>query len=139
MDRCFIVFYVQIRDDEDTMRRTPLMSSNMSFDPEDSDELIYHYPRRWYDYFASIQNGLRHLSFFGFGTSPLWVEDKMPFEKEWNLADKLTHERYCSFIGEFEFYPSDLSQVGEWPNCDQKDLDALMALHQAISQETNLG
>jgi hypothetical protein len=139
MDRCFIVFYVQIQDDEDILERTPLMSSDMAHDPEDSDKLTYHYPRRWHEYFTSFQNGLPNLSCFGFGTSTLWEQNKMPFENEWNLADELTEERYCPFLGEFVWYPFHLSSTAKWPDCDQQDLGALRALHQAIGQGTNMG
>lgn len=139
MDRCFIVFYVQIQDDEDILERTPLMSSDMAHDPEDSDKLTYHYPRRWHEYFTSFQNGLPNLSCFGFGTSTLWEQNKMPFENEWNLADELTEERYCPFLGEFVRYPFHLSSTAKWPDCDQQDLGALRALHQAIGQGTNMG
>lgn len=102
MDRCFIVIYVQFIDDENMLGRTPLMSSDMNPDPESFDKLIYQYPRRWHDYFSSIQNGLPRLSCFGFGTSLLWKQNKMPFERGRNLAEKLTQDRYCTFFGRFE-------------------------------------
>lgn len=57
----------------------------------------------------------------------------MPFEKEWNLVDELTQDRYRPFDSGFCCRP-----IIEWPDCYQEDLDALKALQQGTGQRANL-
>ncbi|CEJ57282.1 hypothetical protein PMG11_05980 [Penicillium brasilianum] len=126
MDRCFIVFYVRIPENEeileDILARTPLMESDMESAPEHPGCLVYHYPRRWHDYFTSIQNGLPQLSRFGFGNSPSWEKN-----------------RYLPFVGDFIFFPFNIPPGIEWPECDQQDQAALEALHRVTGQRADFG
>ena len=139
MDRCFILFYAQIGGVEDMLDRISLETSDLEDNSEDSDFLVYHYPRRWHDYFASIQSSLPHLSRFGFASKPSrWNRFSMPLHRDWNFRTELTSDCYGVFSCGFEWSPLHFQPPNGWPDCGQQDLDALWELQKVVRERPGL-
>lgn len=139
MDRCFILLYAEIGGVEDMLDRISLETSDLEGNSEDSDSLVYNYPRRWHDYFASIQNGLPHLSRFGFASKPSrWNRFNMPLHGNWNLRTELTSDCYGVFSGGFEWSPLNFQPGNGWPSYGQQDLDALQELQRVVRRRADL-
>ncbi|CAG8367984.1 unnamed protein product [Penicillium salamii] len=131
LDDCAILFQIYLCA-EDPPDLGIIPRSSMQQDPEKGNGFFHTYPRRWSDYFASLESGLPHLRHFAIGRSN-W-EDGLPFEQEQDIKSALLHDRYLVFdhgIGPSPFQ--------EYPLCDEQDRTALVQLYEKIGQKIERG
>jgi len=151
LDDCAILTSVMIFDGESDLSKCQIPESDLELREAGGHRSFhYAYPRRWHDYFSSIQKGLPNLRQFGFGVSTSWLYNlsMLPFEKEKEIIPALMKERYVVFDGDGGPSPfSDLSDYlefnteSEWLGygCDEKDKNALKALYRKMGQQVDCG
>ena len=127
LDDCSILFEFAAGDTEWQNATTP--GSGVHLELNEDQELFCFYPRRWYEYFASLESGLPHLRHFAIGRGE-W-HDGMPFEEEHQIRPVLLRDRYMAF----DRYVSQ----DRHPKCDEKDKKALKQLYRKIGQEVDCG
>lgn len=136
LDDCSILFRARIQDSKYKLDNCPIPTSRMEFQAGDvrgeaslyhrGDAWLYHYPRRWNDYFVSFETGLPHLRRFVIGHNGAWSpKTELAFEKELELVPALMHDRYMEFDGDTNppFHSSRWHDTREenWPQCDKCD------------------
>ncbi|KAJ5201648.1 uncharacterized protein N7498_006311 [Penicillium cinerascens] len=144
LDNCAILVGVAIDDSQLEVSKCQIPESDMELKEE--DEFHHVYPRRWHDYFSSIQEGLPNLREFGFGVSASWDEDVLPFETEKKIVPALMRARYMAFEGSLGPSPFvgrnsylDMNPESEWPDCDEEDRRALKELYLSIGKKADYG
>ncbi|CAG8344830.1 unnamed protein product [Penicillium salamii] len=143
LDDCAILFQIYLCA-EDPRNLEIIPRSSMQQDPEKGNGFFHTYPRRWSDYFASLESGLPHLRHFAIGRSN-W-EGGLPFEQEQDIKPALLHDRYLVFDqgsggGAFQ------DNIRSWkmppeeqrPDCDEQDRTALQQLYEKIGQKVERG
>jgi hypothetical protein len=147
LDDCPIIVAVRMFDSESDLSNCQVPESEMVLKEAGGlREFRYSYPRRWHEYFSSIQEGLPKLRQFGFGLSAeldAWV---LPFEKETEIVPALMQDRYLVFdggVGPNQFndrtHDFDFDSEEEWPDCDEEDRNALKKLYHKIGQQVDCG
>lgn len=145
LDDCPILFQTRVMDAESDLAKCPIPKSRMKLQEPDQwrGAWLYHYPRRWSDYFASFGTGLPHLRHFAIGHSKAWdLEGGMPLEKEQELIPALLQDRYMAFdggLGPSQYLLRYHGGNENWPLCDEEDREALKALCQKIEQWVDRG
>ena len=146
LDDCPILISMRLFLESD-LSNCQIPKSNMEVEGA-SDQQIFHftYPRRWHEYFSSIQRGLPYLRRFKFGVSESWDEYVLPFENEEEIVHALMHDRYQVFdsgTGPSPFLEKedylDINPEKEWPQCDKEDRSALKELYAKIGQQVDYG
>lgn len=147
LDDCTILVGVAIHDSQLKDSKCQIPESDMELKEENGLREFHHaYPRRWHDYFSSIQEGLPNLLEFGFGVSASWDEYVLPFETEKEIVPALMRARYMAFEGGLGPSPFvgrksflDMNPESEWPDCDEEDRRALKELYQSIGKKVEYG
>lgn len=147
LDDCAILAGVDIHDFQLESLQCQIPESDMQLKEEDGlRKFRYAYPRRWHDYFSSIQEGLPNLREFSFGVSASWDEDVLPFEEEKEIVPALMRTRYIGFEGGLGPSPFvgrksylDMNPETEWPDSDEEDRRALKELYQSIGKKVDYG
>lgn len=146
LDDCPIMIALRLLTESDLSNCQIPKSDLEQKGEDDMPEFHFTYPRRWHEYFSSIQKGLPKLRRFGFGVSESWDRWVLPFENENAIIPALMQDRYLVFdggIGPSPFVEQwdylEMNPGGEWPECDEEDKSALKELYAKIGQQVDCG